>query len=270
VKRLNNNNSNLVIITADVGNTQSVFGIWKNDQLINSVRISTSHERTSDEWSWMLHSWLSNGGGQGMYSINATVLCSVVPATETALEQAFRMVGSREVFHVHRDLKFPFFYDMIKNPNVGMDRLANAAGGVSFYGENLIILDFGTAITFCLLENKEYKGGVIAPGVHTSLQSLTSRTAKLPEIKYTYKEKILGNTTRDSMESGIYFGWKGLTREIVQQMKAEAMSPQNLKVIATGGISLELGFGHEFFDVVDPFLTLRGILEVYKLNSTYE
>ncbi len=297
-------------ITIDVGNTQSVFALWcdrcnrpkakdgkrdnghnkgcngKKEEIIASTRISTDIRRTDDEWLWLIRSWLSASAAQakcalsksqGVPFIDSVAISSVVPAVDAPLVSAFEKIGAPRVIPLTRHMKFPFRFDPERFSTIGIDRLANAAAGVDIWGDHLFIVDFGTAITFCLIVDGEYRGGAIAPGIHASINCLTEKTAKLPGVSYQKKDSVLGITTRDSIENGIYFGWRGLIREISGEMENEAkiiakekmQNPADMKLtrIVTGGISPLLGYSHEMFDIVDPLLTLRGIRTICRLNE---
>ena len=257
----------MILATADIGNTHSVFGLWKNRSLLDSIRISTNSERTSYEWRWMLQSWTDKTIiGQ---PVNAAMISSVVPTVENSLFEAFHQLKIENTYKVGSALEFPYKIDVQDFPTIGADRLVNATAGVLYHGDNLIIVDLGTAITFCLIIDGKYRGGVIAPGIHISLDSLARRASRLFDVSYRKKKRALAQSTRESLENGMYFGWRGLIREIISELKkekGESGSAVDCKVLATGGISADLGYTHEIFDIVDPGLTLRGLMELYYLN----
>ncbi|MDH4200000.1 MAG: type III pantothenate kinase [Spirochaetia bacterium] len=254
-----------MILAVDVGNTHSVFGLWNKRSLENSVRISTNSARTSWEWYWMLNSWVEKEKSR---EIQAVIYSSVVPGIDAPLTEAFEKMGISNVQKISMDMKFPYKIEKQSFPTIGFDRLVNAAGGIMYYGDNLIIVDIGTAITFCLIKNRCYLGGVIAPGIQTSIESLSSKAARLFNVSYSPKKKVLAQSTRDSMESGVYFGWRGMIREIIRQLKSESDDAGKIhfRVLGTGGIASDLGYTHEVFDIVDPDLTLRGLMELYYCN----
>jgi type III pantothenate kinase len=256
-----------MILTVDIGNSHSVFGIWDNHSFIDSARLSTDSARTGYEWYSLLIVWLEKTLNNGC-GIDATVVSNVVPAVDDNIFEALEKLGIQKILKVSLDLKFPFQINPEKFPTIGADRLVNAAGAVKYFGENLIIVDLGTAITFCLILNGVYMGGVIAPGIYTSIDALAKKAARLFEISYKKKKTILSQSTRDSLESGIYFGWKGLIKEIITQLKKEAPpeSANKITVVATGGVAADLGYSHDVFDIVDPNLTLRGLREIFTIN----
>lgn len=257
----------MILATADIGNTHSVFGLWKDKSYMDSIRISTNSERTSYEWLRMLDTWIESLIPSG--AVNAAIVSSVVPAAEDSICEMFHKMGIDRTCKVTSQLKFPYKFNSVNFPTIGADRLVNAAAGVLYYGKNLIIVDIGTAITFCLITDGEYLGGVIAPGIHVSLDSLARKAARLFDVSYRKKKRALAQSTRESLENGMYFGWRGLFKEIIHELKNEKGSLPVLpeyKVLATGGIAADLGYTHDVFDVVDPNLTLRGLMELYYLN----
>jgi type III pantothenate kinase len=257
----------MILATADIGNTHSVFGLWKDRSFLDSIRISTSSERTSYEWFRILDSWVEKTIPS--QAVDAAMISSVVPAVEDPVCGMFAQMRVKNTYKVTPQLKLPYLFDESQFPTIGADRLVNAAAGVLYYGKNLIIVDIGTAITFCLISGGQYMGGVIAPGIGVSLESLARRAARLFDISYRKKKRALAQSTKESLENGLYFGWRGLFKEIIGELKKEktglSKSP-DYTVLATGGISADLGYTHDVFDIVDPNLTLRGLMELYHLN----
>jgi len=253
-----------MIITVDAGNSETVFGMWEGRSLLKTTRTPTHLDNTSDEWTHFIKSWA--GEIEGRFQV---VLCSVAPRINTPLREAFHSLGMTEVLFVDGGLKLPFEFDPEKFPKIGADRLANLCAAASF-GRNVIVVDFGTAVTFCLLTDNVYRGGVIVPGIHTSLSALSQKASKLSKTEYRKKDKILGESSAESVECGIYFATRGMVREILKELNREktAVGVSDLVVLATGGIATELGFTHEFFDVVDPALTLKGLHRLFELNNT--
>lgn len=248
-----------MILTADVGNSHTVFGIWSGSSLKFTARIATRREFTGHEWFWLLQNWICECNLNE--KILKAVYCSVVPAVNSCLEEAFKRTDISVCMQISAESKLPFEFDYDNYKTLGADRIANVIAGLHYYGNNLIIADFGTAITFCLITEGVYRGGVIAPGIHSSLDALFSKTAKLPEISFHHKSNVLGKSTVESIENGAYYGWRGLIKEIIAELKTVdiAKSISSVKVIATGGIAEDLGFSRELFDIVDRNLTLKGL-----------
>lgn len=253
------------LLAIDAGNSHTVFGIWEENRLIATSRFSSHEKNTSYEWFSVVVPWLRYNRIDEN-SIGAVVFSSVVPGLSYAIRQMCDMLKISEVYEITHESPLPFQFDYEDRKNLGADRIANAAGGVQYYYDSLIIADFGTAITFCLILDRRYKGGVITPGVMTSVDSLFRKTAKLPAISFSKKDTILGEDTVDSIEKGAYFGFRGMVKEIISSLKSHATSCgyRDIHSIATGGISESLGFEHEFFDVIDVNLTLKGAKAVYE------
>jgi len=264
------------MLTIDIGNTHTVFGLWsaesqksKSRNLVSTCRLSTDTNRTACEWYYFLSQWVNNTTKIHKNKIKIAIYSSVVPTVSAVLEKTYKLLKINQTIRVdHQSENLPFQFEYENYKTLGADRIANTIAGIELYGENLIIVDFGTAITFCLIVNKKYYGGVIAPGFHSALKSLSQNTAKLPEIRFQSKTDVLGKSTVESIEAGSYFGWKGLIKEILFELKNHKIVKQNkIKVIATGGISDSLGFAHSIFDVIDKNLTLKGLLKYYELTQ---
>lgn len=190
------------------------------------------------------------------------VLASVVPARIPAVEAAFGAVCQ---VGPHLDLGVGIDYP---NPStIGADRLANAAGCAVHYGFPAIVVDFGTAVTFDVLSAKgDYIGGVIAPGLESMTSYLHTRTALLPNIRLAEPVSVVGRTTRDAMLSGAVHGYRGLVREILQNIRSEAFPRKRPRIIATGGDAALIGARVPLFDEIDPLLTLKGLLAIAQKN----
>ncbi|MES0488710.1 MAG: type III pantothenate kinase [Leptospirales bacterium] len=252
-----------MIITVDVGNSETVFGLWNGRSLLKTTRTPTLSDNSRDGWAVFIRNWADEVDEKFR-----VVMCSVAPSINTPLCEAFHFLGTQDILLVDGGLQFPFEFNPEKFPTIGADRLANLTAAAGF-GPHVVVVDFGTAITFCLISDNIYQGGVIVPGIHTTLSALSQKAAKLPQVEYRNKDKILGESSQESIECGVYFSTKGMVREILRELGREiaAVDASNLVVIATGGIITELGFTHEFFDVVDPALTLKGLHRLYELNN---
>ena len=193
---------------------------------------------------------------------DCVVLASVVPAQIPVVEAAF---GSVCLIGPHLDLGVGIDFP---NPSaIGADRLANAAGCAAHYGFPAIVVDFGTAVTFDVLSAKgDYIGGVIAPGLESMTTYLHTRTALLPKIRLSEPASVVGRTTRDAMLSGAIHGYRGLVREILQNIRSEAFPRKRPHIIATGGDAALIGARVPLFDSIDPQLTLKGLLAIARRN----
>jgi type III pantothenate kinase len=253
-----------VIFVIDVGNTNIVFGVYDNDELKHHWRIETDRNRTEDEYGMVVQQLFSHVG-LSFGDINGIIISSVVPPIMFALE---RMCD--KYFHVKPLIVGPgvktglnIKYD---NPReVGADRIVNAVAAIHEYPSPLIIVDFGTATTYCYInEHSQYMGGAIAPGIGISTEALYSKAAKLPRIEIARPDDIIGKNTVSAMQAGIFYGYVGQVEGIVQRMKAQ--SKGNPIVIATGGLAGLIAEESKCIDVVDPFLTLKGLILIYKRN----
>lgn len=246
-----------MILTIDIGNSHSVAGLWREGVLAATLRIATDARRTADEWLLWLRSWLESAGAGHPHRAS---ICSVVPAANAAIDEALQALGIEPPHFLGFSSRLNFRFDYPAPQSLGADRIADMIAAVHYFGDNCIVLDFGTAITFSVVSERKFCGGVIAPGITSSLEALFSATAKLPKIAFRRTSRAIGSSTTESIEIGAYIGWRGMVREILAEMRRELpQAGAQHKVIATGGISESLDFAPEFFDVVDKNLTLKGL-----------
>lgn len=254
----------LVIFVFDVGNTNIVLGVYNQDELKHHWRIETNRNKTEDEYGMMIKE-LFDHVNLSFSEIDGIIISSVVPPIMFSLERM-----CEKYFHVKPLVVGPGIKTGLnikyENPReVGADRIVNAVAAIHEYGSPLIIVDFGTATTYCYInEQKQYLGGAIAPGIGISTEALYSRAAKLPRIEIARPDDIIGKNTVAAMQAGILFGYVGQVEGIVQRMKAQ--SKEIPTVIATGGLAPLIAKESECIDVVDPFLTLKGLQLIYKRN----
>jgi len=221
---------------------------------------------TSDEIGIILRNYfmLSN---IDIKSIKGTIISSVVPPIMYSLTHAVRKYVENDPIVVNSKSKMGLTIKYDNPKEVGADRLVNAVGAINKYKAPVIIVDFGTATTFCAINKEnEYLGGVILPGIKISLNALVEKTAKLPRIEIAKPEKIIGTSTVESMQSGMYYGYAGSVDNIVKKMKSE-LAYDDVTVIATGGLARMIAKESETIDVIDSGLTLEGLKIIYK-NET--
>ncbi len=244
-----------MILTVDVGNTNTVLGLFKGEELLWKLRLKSS-DRTSDEWWILLREFLDG--------VEGGIISSVVPSISGELRKFFRERLNMEPLFVAPGIKtgLPILYD--PPTAVGADRIANAVGGKAKYGTPLIIVDFGTAITFDVLSKKgEYLGGLIFPGIKTSSQALYSKAAKLPQVEFVEKKGAIGKNTADSMEKGLFIGFRSMVDGTIRAIKEEL---GEAKVVGTGGEGREISRASQEIQVYDEDLTLWGLRIIYELN----
>lgn len=255
-----------MILAIDVGNTNIVVGVYKENSLLASWRMATDREKTSDEIGMQIVSLLDYSKISEK-NIEAVVVASVVPPVMYSLEQAIR-----KYFHIDPMILGPGIKTGInikyENPReVGADRIANSIGALEKYGGPLIIVDFGTATTFDVVTAKaEYLGGVICPGIEVSSEALFQRAAKLPKVELEKPDNVIGRNTVDSIKSGIVNGYTGQVDHIVRLIKKEIKEP-DAKVIATGGLARLISENSETIDLVDGLLALEGLRIIYEKNK---
>jgi type III pantothenate kinase len=260
--------NNGTILVVDVGNTNSVFGLFKEneEEPIFHKRTVTRRDRTSDELGLFLRGFLAQDKLENI-EIIGSVYSSVVPSFNPIVERMLNDWFSAEPLQVNYKIKLPFTIKYPRPFEIGADRLVNAAYCAKhFKNKKCIIIDLGTATTFCILnEVPEYLGGVIAPGLKISMDALTRNTAQLPPIVFETPKSILGDSTIESLQAGFFYGWVGLLSGIISQIKKEFGN--DFLVIGTGGLVTTIHTAHPgIFDLVDPFLTLKGLKELSILN----
>ncbi len=257
-----------MIICIDIGNTNIKYAIYDGDVLKLSFRVATDLKKTSDEYGEQLTGMLES---QGVKTSNVTggIMSSVVPSLDYTIDKMCEIYLHIKPLHIAPGLKSGLNIRCDDAREVGADRIVNCVSAIVSYGENkpMIVVDFGTATTFNIIsENNEFIGGVIAPGIKGSLDSLVNGTAKLPRVEIEAPNSIIAKNTITNMQAGIVFGFAGLVEYIVKRIKRE-MKRSDIKTIATGGFSTVISKEVECIDVVDKLLTLKGLKYLYDLNT---
>jgi type III pantothenate kinase len=254
-----------MILVLDVGNTNITLGVYKGKDLLEHWRLATIRERTEDEMGILIKSMFADRGIDPK-DIQGIAISSVVPPLMFALEKmSIKYFGHKPIVvgpGVKTGLNIKY-----ENPReVGADRIVNAVAALEKYGAPMIIVDFGTATTFCVISEKgDYMGGVVAPGIAISTEALYMRAAKLPRIEITRPASVVGRNTISSMQSGVLYGFTGQVDGIVSRIKKEYNLP--FKVIATGGLSGLIASESYEIDIKDDNLTLDGLRIIWDMNQ---
>lgn len=255
-----------MLLVFDVGNTNMVLGIYENGQLIKDWRINTDKAKTSDEYG-MLISNLFKFDNININDIKDVIISSVVPNVMHSLENFCIKYCKKQPMIVGPGIKTGLNIKYDNPKQVGADRIVNAVSGIEKYGYPLIIVDFGTATTFCAISDKaEYLGGTIAPGIKISSEALFQRASKLPRVELIKPGTTICKNTVSAMQSGIVYGYVGLVDKIIEMMKKE-LNYDGIKVVATGGLSTLIASETDSIDCVDKFLTLEGLRIIYEKNK---
>ena len=261
-----------MLLAIDVGNTNTVLGLYEGEQLIHHFRIATNRSATSDEMSELMLSLVERKRIDPQ-NISGSIVASVVPQLNRIIVEAAQKAFGEPPLVVGPGVKtgMPILID---NPGeVGADRIVNAVAGWQRHRQALVLVDFGTGTTFDAVDDKgQYLGGAIAPGIDISMDALFSRAAKLPRVELKKPPKVIGKNTIHALQSGLLFGYAGLVDEIVSRMKVElsqASSSPSLppKVIATGGLAFLFEGVSRTLEIVDEFLTLDGLRILHGMNA---
>lgn len=256
-----------MIMALDIGNSQVYGGLFtENNKLKLTFRKSSKSNSSSDEFGLFLRGVLRENSVD-YKEIKQIAACSVVPALDYTIRNCCKRYFGLNPFFLQAGVKTGFKIKYRNPVEVGADRIANAIGACDLYPEkNLIIVDFGTATTFCAVsKEKDYLGGVIAAGVRTSMEALEAMTAKLPVVEIVPRKETLGRSTVESIQSGLYYGNVGMVREIVESLTRECFDGEKPVVIGTGGFS-SLFEKENLFDKIIPDLVLRGLSLSLRMN----
>ncbi|SHJ89386.1 type III pantothenate kinase [Paramaledivibacter caminithermalis] len=255
-----------MLLAFDVGNTNIVLGVYEGKELIKYWRMSTDKSKTSDEIG-MLVNQLFNYEGLDLKDVTDVIISSVVPTIMYSLQHMAVKYCNKEAIVIGPGIKTGINIKYDNPRQVGADRIVNAVSAFHKYGGPVIVVDFGTATTFCAISEKcEYLGGIISPGIKISSDALFQRAAKLPKVELNKPKKVICKNTIQSMQSGIIYGYVGLVDYIVTRMKEELKS-KKVKVIATGGLASLIATESKTIDDVDRFLTLEGLRLIYDMNK---
>lgn len=255
-----------MLLAIDCGNTNTVFSIWDGERFLATWRTATEHQRTADQYYVWLRTLMGLHGLQDA-PIREVIVSSTVPRVVFNLRVlCARYFDTRPLVVGRDDCRLPVEVRVDAGAQVGPDRLVNTVGGFDRYGGDLILVDFGTATTFDVVDaDGAYIGGVIAPGANLSLEALHQAAAALPHVDITKPQRVVGTNTVACMQSGIFWGYVGLIREIRDRIRAERGRP--MTTIATGGLAPLFQGAEPLFDHFDDDLTMHGLIVVHRFNK---
>ncbi|WP_166040231.1 type III pantothenate kinase [Sphingosinicella sp. YJ22] len=249
-----------MLLAIDAGNTNLVFALVEDGVIRARWRIATDPRRTADQYAVWLHQLLELEGFTRA-DVDAVIIGTVVPRALHNLEVlATKYFGVEPLVAGQGEADWGIELDVVEPRSVGADRALNAIAAHALHEGDLIVVDFGTATTFDLIDyDGAYKGGIIAPGINLSLDALVSAAAKLPRIaiEAPTERSVIGRTTEDQMHIGIFWGYVAMMEGLIERMKAEVGRP--VKVVATGGLAVLFDQHSEMFDVIEPDLTIQGL-----------
>lgn len=264
-----------MVLCLDVGNSQIHGGVFSGEKLELQFRRTTRHGSTSDELGVFLRGVLKEND-LNPEQVNQIAICTVVPEVLHSLKNACKKYFNINPFVLQAGVKTGLKIKYRNPLEVGADRIANAIAATHLYShQNLIVIDFGTATTFCAInQNKEYLGGVILPGLRISMTTLEANTSKLPAVEIVVPDNQLGRSTVESIQSGLFFGCLGAVKEIKNRLIQEAFQGLKTKVLVTGGFASLFKEGIEkgviednLFDEEIPDLVLKGLFLALKMNT---
>lgn len=254
-----------MILVMDVGNTNIVLGVYGEERLLHHWRLETDRNKTEDEFGMQIK-MLLNDVGLKFEEIDGIIMSSVVPPIMFSLERMCQKYFQLKPLVVGPGVKTGLNIKYENPREVGADRIVNAVAAIHEYGAPLVIVDFGTATTYCYIDEREqYMGGAIAPGIGISTEALYNRASKLPRIEIARPPSVVGKNTVSAMQAGIVYGYIGQVEGIIARMKAQSKGMPT--VIATGGMASLIAAESPAVDHVDPFLTLKGLYLIYKRNQ---
>lgn len=260
-----------MLLAFDVGNSNIVLGVFREGQMVTSWRLKTDNNKSADEYG-MIISQLFKYEGLKEKEVKDVIISTVVPSVLYTLQHLSMKYFHRKAIVIGPGIKTGLVVKYDNPKQVGSDRIVNAVAAYAKYGGPLIIIDFGTATTFCAVSEKaEYIGGTIAPGLKISSEALFEKTAKLPKVELEEPGSVICRNTINSMQSGLVYGHMGMVDYIVKKMKKElqeySSAESEVKVIATGGLVTLIDSGIDCIDHVDKMLTLEGLELIYRKNK---
>lgn len=249
-----------MLLAIDAGNTNITLGLFREEELIAQWRLLTDRERSGDEYEADVRS-LFEQAGIDRSEVDGIAIASVVPPLEGALRQIAASFSVEPLFVDHTtDTGLKLFYD--PPSDLGADRIVDAVAAMNKYGTPCIVVDFGTATTFNVVsQRREFLGGAISPGLFTCADALFTRAAKLPRVDFVEAPAVIGTSTVEAIQSGIYYGYAGLVDGMIARMLEGMLSVS--RIVATGGLASLIADASQYIDTIDETLTLDGLRMVY-------
>ena len=255
-----------MLLAIDIGNTNIKYGVFDGDILKSSFRVSSRMSRTADEYGSVLVGLLSDRG-INKADIDGIIISSVIPALNYTMCHMCEYFFGISPIMVGPGIKTGLNIKTDNPKEVGADIIVNSVSAFRKYGGPVVVIDFGTATTFDIINDKcELLGVVIAPGIKTSLEGLASKTAQLPMVELNAPKTVIGKSAVHCMQSGLIFGFAGLVENIIKKIKSE-LKLEKIQVVATGGLGEIIAKESSAISVVDRTLTLNGLRMIYELNS---
>jgi len=253
-----------MLLTIDVGNSNTALGVFEGASLLAHWRLTTRREQTADEYGILVRNLFATSGLDPA-RVDAVALASVVPPLTPVLVELARQYLGQEALVIGPGVNtgMPILYE--PPGDVGADRIVNGVAAFAAYGGPVIVVDFGTATTFDVITRRgEYRGGVICPGIGISADALFQRAARLPRVDVRNPGRVVGRSTVESMQSGLYFGYGAMCEGLIARIRAELGEPA--RVVATGGLAETLAAEIPSIEAVDPVLTLTGLRLIWERN----
>ncbi|WP_372603280.1 type III pantothenate kinase [Actibacterium sp.] len=256
-----------MLLCIDCGNTNTVFSVWDGQKFLCTIRTSTEHQRTADQYYVWYSALMAHHGITA--EITDVIISSTVPRVVFNLRVfTDRFFNTRPLVVGKPECLLPHQPRVDAGTQVGPDRLVNSEGAFDRHGGDLIVVDFGTATTFDVVaEDGSYVGGVIAPGVNLSLEALHMAAAALPHVDVTKPQQVIGTNTVACIQSGVFWGYVGLIRGICEQIRAEYARP--MQIVGTGGLAPLFAQGDVLFDHLEEDITMHGLTVIHAYNKEH-